>query len=155
MPTAAFAASTPLRPLALSHAKAQHASQSSQGRCAHRPHVCALTGGDRRALRSEAGRREAAGTLAYVRMPRTDEPLTSECPVVREVRNRLRREEIVRVKTAEKKKKLAAAVGDALAAACDAEIAQVIGHTVLIYRPAPSGATLAEGVSRITLEEAV
>jgi RNA-binding protein YhbY len=113
--------------------------------------VCALSGRDRRTLRSEAGRREAAGTLAYVRMPllADNERMTADSGVVREVCERLRREEIVRVKTADKKKRLAAASGAALAQACGAHVAQVIGHTVLIYRPADDGAELAPGLVRI------
>lgn len=119
---------------------------------ARRSPSCSLTGRDRRTLRSEAGRREAAGKLAYVRMPRAEDPVTAESPVVREVSDRLAREEIVRVKTAEKKKKLAAAVGEFLAEACEGEVAQVIGHTVLIYREAQKDATLSEGLARIKLE---
>jgi CRS1 / YhbY (CRM) domain len=106
-----------------------------------------LTGQDRRALRSEAGRREARKTLATVRLPVDASRDPGYVTAAKEIGERLRREEIVRVKTAEKKKKNAKAVGEGLAEAIGAELAQVLGHTVLLYKKAEDdGADLKEGL---------
>jgi RNA-binding protein YhbY len=96
----------------------------------------ALSGQERRMLRSEAGRREARKELAVVRLPEDPARDPGYAAAAREIAERLRREEIVRVKTAAKKKKDAKVVGQDLAQAVGGEVAQVIGHTILLYKPA-------------------
>lgn len=55
------------------------------------------------------------------------------------------------MQTGQPKKKLAAEVGRALAVACQGEVAQVLGHTVLIYKQAAEDSKLREGCRRINL----
>lgn len=111
--------------------------------------TCSLTGGQRRTLRSEAGRREASGNLAYFRLPEYPEGDPSHERARHLLCQKLTTEELVRVQTGQKKKKLAKEIGGLLAEDLDAEVCQVIGHTVLLYKPAEKDSQLRPGLTRI------
>lgn len=89
----------------------------------------ALTGAQRRRLRAHAGRQAADKTLRYVIV--ADVQRSAD-----EVRQQLATSEIVRCKfsLAEKKVEAKAMAGE-LAALTGATVAEVIGHTALLYRP--------------------
>ncbi len=97
-----------------------------------------LTGAQRRALRSEAGRRASTGTLRTVTLGANPSTETA----ARAVDDALKRDELVRVRTSVRKRKEAAAIGAEIASATDAHVAQVLGHTVLIYRANEKGSSL-------------
>lgn len=103
----------------------------------------ALTGGERRQLRAEAGRRQAAGALVSVALGRR-----GGAGALGEIESVLRAHELVRVRTGARKKADARVVGDGVAREIGAEVAQVLGHTVLLYRRRTSEDT-ADGVPRI------
>ena len=106
-----------------------------------------VTGAMRRGLRKLAGRRKADQDLAQVAWGARHPKATSEEAVdglelppewMEHLDGRLWQEELVniRLNKAVSKKKLARRLGDRLAAALGAHVAQVVGHTVLLYRPA-------------------
>ena len=90
-----------------------------------------LTGTQRRQLRTIAGRREAAKTLHRMNVT---EPARSAA----ELDTVLRAAELVRCKFPVLHKREVSPLAEELAALVDppAEVAQVIGHTALLYRPA-------------------
>ena len=90
-----------------------------------------LTGTQRRQLRAIAGRREAAKTLHRMNVA---EPARSAA----ELDTVLRAAELVRCKFPVQHKRDVSPLAEELAALVDppAEVAQVIGHTALLYRPA-------------------
>ena len=92
-----------------------------------------LTGTQRRQLRAIAGRREAAKTLRRMKVV---EPARSAA----EVDTALRDGELVRCKFPVLHKRDVAPLAEELAGLVDppAEVAQVLGHTALLYRPAAS-----------------
>ena len=92
-----------------------------------------LTGKQRRQLRALAGRREAAKTL---RRMQVSEPTRSAA----EVDTALRDVELVRCKFPVLHKRDVQPLAEELAGLVDppAEVAQVLGHTALLYRPAPN-----------------
>ena len=90
-----------------------------------------LTGTQRRQLRAIAGRREAAKTLQRMKVV---EPARSAA----EVDTVLRAAELVRCKFPVLHKRDVPPLAEELAGLVDppAEVAQVLGHTALLYRPA-------------------
>jgi RNA-binding protein YhbY len=90
-----------------------------------------LTGTQRRQLRAIAGRREAAKTLQRMKVV---EPARSAA----EVDTVLRASELVRCKFPVLHKRDVPPLAEELAGLVDppAEVAQVLGHTALLYRPA-------------------
>jgi RNA-binding protein YhbY len=110
-----------------------------------------LSGQDRRALRSEAGKREAAGMLSYLQLPTHVTRDPGYKAAASELHRILGTDELVRVRTGQKKKKFAREVGDSLAAMVGGAVCQTIGHTVLVYKEAPSNRKLRTGLSRIKL----
>ena len=103
------------------------------GALAPRAVVCAcaqpqLTGGQRRQLRSLAGRQAAAKTLRYVSV--------ASCARSRdEVDVQLASCELVRCKFIVTKKSEAKEMAAELAELTGAAVAEVLGHTALLYRP--------------------
>mmetsp|Transcript_3014 Transcript_3014/g.8203 ORF Transcript_3014/g.8203 Transcript_3014/m.8203 type:complete len:418 (+) Transcript_3014:189-1442(+) len=106
-----------------------------------------VTGAMRRGLRRLSGRRKAEGGLAQVAWSARGSKAASEEAVddldlpaewMEHLDELLWREELVniRLNKAVSKKKLAKRMGDRIAAALGAHVAQVVGHTVLLYRPA-------------------
>lgn len=92
-----------------------------------------LTGAQKRVLRATAGRRAAAKELSYVLVSNVDSSTA-------EVVTALRAHELVRCKFASaSKKKEAEAYAIELAAQTSSAVAQVIGHTALLYKPRPKG----------------
>ena len=87
-----------------------------------------LTGGQRRTLRSHAGRLAAGRTLVYVNVA---EPARSR----NEVDQQLTSHELVRCKFAVMKKSEAKVMAAELATLTGAAVAEVLGHTALLYRP--------------------
>ena len=87
-----------------------------------------LTGGQRRELRAHAGRLAASKVLRYVSVSEAGRS-------AKEVGLQLDAAELVRCKFAVNKKKEAAAMADELAALTGAAVAEVLGHTALLYRP--------------------
>jgi RNA-binding protein len=94
-----------------------------------------LTGGQRRSLRAHAGRLAASKQLHYVTVADVDRSAA-------EVETQLDAVELVRCKFAVSKKQEAKAMANQLAAKTDAAVAEVLGHTALLYRP--SGKNLIE-----------
>ncbi len=92
------------------------------------PPLPQLSGAQRRALRSHAGRLAAAKQLTYVHV---SEPSRSAA----EVEAQLRNVELVRCKFAVTKKAEAKVCAEALASATGAHVAEVLGHTALLYKP--------------------
>lgn len=102
-------------------------------RAATAPRCCAdgapeLTGGQRRALRSHAGRQAAAKTLHYVNV--ADNERSRD-----EVQQQLEKFELVRCKFGVTKKAEAKLMASELALMVGAAVAEVMGHTALLYRP--------------------
>ena len=87
-----------------------------------------LTGAQRRALRSHAGRLAAAKQLRYVLI---SDPARSAA----EVSEQLKIGELVRCKFNVTKKKEAKIEAENLAALTGAAVAEVLGHTALLYKP--------------------
>lgn len=111
----------------------------------------AITGKKRRALRSIAGRQKSAGAIQQIGWPKddatTEEDDTSgavaeQIPLGHRFLERVDRSlwdhEIVllRLNNAVQKKKGAKVLGGRIAETLNAHVAQVIGHTALLYRPA-------------------
>ena len=95
-------------------------------RCAGAPP--SLTGGQRRALRAQAGRLAAEKSLHYVSVAdieRSRDQVDLELTSV----------ELVRCKFAVKKKAEAKVMAAQLAEEVGAAVAEVLGHTALLYRP--------------------
>jgi pyrimidine deaminase RibD-like protein/RNA-binding protein YhbY len=106
-----------------------------------------VTGVMRRGLRKLAGQRKAENTLQQVawsgRVKATTEDQVDALELcspewMEHLDDLLWREELVnlRLNKAVKKKKLAKQLGYRLASTLGAHVAQVVGHTVLVYRPA-------------------
>lgn len=100
--------------------------------------ACSLNGAQRRLLRSEAGRRQSTGVLAMLEL---SVPVESEGEEewarlhADEMSKLLETEELVRVRLrGAQKRRRAAALGAILAEAAGGQIAQSLGHTVLVYR---------------------
>ena len=109
-----------------------------------------INGKKRRAIRSIAGRQKSEGTVQEVEWPR-DHAISKEDKVdqifaervdmghrfLERVDGALWDHEIVllRLKNVVQKKKGAKIVGERVAKALDAHLAQVVGHTALLYRP--------------------
>ena len=91
-----------------------------------------LTGSQKRALRAHAGRLAAAKALRYVNVAE----VTRSCT---EVDEQLECVELVRCKFAVAKKKEAKEMADELALATGAAVAEVLGHTALLYRASAKG----------------
>lgn len=87
-----------------------------------------LTGSQKRALRSHAGRLAASKKLNYVTVAEVDKS-------AEEVRTQLAAVELVRCKFQVTKKAEAKVMAEELASACGATVAEVLGHTALLYRP--------------------
>ena len=87
-----------------------------------------LSGGQRRALRAHAGRLAAAKTLQYVQVGSIERSLVG-------VNEQLDRGELVRCKFAVTKKSEAKEMAAELAGLTGAAVAEVLGHTALLYRP--------------------
>jgi hypothetical protein len=115
------------------------------------PSKMELSGQDRRALRSEAGRREAAGLLSYLQVPEDPARDPGYKTAALELQRVLATDELVRVRTGQKKKKLAKEVGESIAQMVGGLVCQTIGHTVLVYKNAPSTQKLRSGLGRIRL----
>ena len=109
-----------------------------------------MNGKKRRAIRSIAGRQKSEGTMHEIEWPR-DHAISKEDKVdqsfaegvaighrfLERVDEALWDHEIVllRLKNVVQKKKGAKVVGERVAKALDAHLAQVVGHTALLYRP--------------------
>ena len=87
-----------------------------------------LTGGQRRQLRTHAGRLAAAKALHYVKV--SDVERSSA-----EVDQQLEAVELVRCKFAVLKKAEAKSMAQEMADATGSAVAEVLGHTALLYRP--------------------
>ena len=87
-----------------------------------------LTGSQKRALRSHAGRLAAAKTLLYVNV--ASSPASAE-----EVDRQLEKHELVRCKFQVLKKAEAKEMASQLAGLTSSTVAEVLGHTALLYRP--------------------
>jgi RNA-binding protein len=95
---------------------------------AARPSPPELTGKHRRALRSHAGRLAAAKELRYVNVAVSERSAN-------EVDALLDTVELVRCKFAVDKKAEAKVMASELAELTGAAVAEVLGHTALLYRP--------------------
>lgn len=106
--------------------------------CSLRLHGSSLSGAQRRVLRSEAGRRLAADALATVELQAPgdeQEDAVWAAQAATRVDTLLTSNELVRVRVrGAGKRARVAALGAKLALAARAEIAQSLGHTVLVYR---------------------
>ncbi len=106
-----------------------------------------LSGHARRILRSEAGRRSAAGSMATynVTAPEGDEENAVvlelwKSKYLKAIDDLLNKHELIRLKLhGAKKRSRAAHFGGILALSSQAVIFQSIGHTVLLYRPLKDG----------------
>ena len=87
-----------------------------------------LSGKQKSVLRSHAGRLAATKSLNYVTVA---DPAASAAEVDRQ----LAAVELVRCKFQVEKKKEAKLLAQQLAEMCDAAVAEVLGHTALLYRP--------------------
>ena len=109
------------------------------------PRCCApgllLNGVQRRQLRSHAGRLAAAKTLRYVSVADVERSAT-------EVSINLDACELVRCRFSVLKKAEAKVMATEMASATGAAVAEVLGHTALLYRPSPRLDT----ASRIVLD---
>jgi RNA-binding protein YhbY len=85
----------------------------------------------RRQLRAIANTKKAESSLAVLHVGGMKE-ITEAFKV--NVRAQLLAHELVQVKTRVKKKKEAAALGEELASATDSEVAQVVGHSILLFQ---------------------
>jgi pyrimidine deaminase RibD-like protein/RNA-binding protein YhbY len=107
-----------------------------------------ITGGHRRALRTIAGRKKTDNTLNQIswnakgrtekaKNEEATEGLVLPAEWMENLDAVLWRDELVnlRLNKAVQKKKLAKHLGERIAASLGAHVAQVIGHTVLLYRP--------------------
>ncbi|CAM9137994.1 unnamed protein product [Discosporangium mesarthrocarpum] len=91
-----------------------------------------LTGREKRALRSLAGRRRSEGKLRIMNLGYIDPP----DGFMQELDTSLRSHELVNVRLAAVGKKAEAKeLGASLATHMDAELVQTMGHTVLLFRP--------------------
>ena len=96
--------------------------------CEQPPAAVVLTGVQRRELRSHAGRLAAAKTLHYVQV-------ADNARSLKEVDSALTKRELVRCKFAVTKKAEAKVMAEELAQLTGAAVAEVLGHTALLYRP--------------------
>ena len=87
-----------------------------------------LSGSQKRALRSHAGRLAASKTLHYVNIGSVERSAS-------EVDQQLTAVELLRCKFAVTKKSEAKEMADELAEATGSTVAEVLGHTALLYRP--------------------
>lgn len=96
-----------------------------------------LTGRQRRVLRSAAGRLQTAGSLRIVELD-SEQSNSNEREAweraAAQVGALLEKFVLVRVKFKVKKKAIAKARGEYLAERTGAKVAQVIGHTVLLFK---------------------
>ena len=121
-------------PLAPQHCATCHscAETASRVRCRiiqqDQPRAPVLSGGQRRALRTHAGRLAAAKTLHYVQVADVARSRA-------EVDVQLSSNELVRCKFAVMKKAEAKVMAAELAELTGAAVAEVLGHTALLYRP--------------------
>ena len=100
-----------------------------EGAAADAPCPPALTGAQKRSLRAHAGRLAAAKKLTYVQVAEVR-------ATVEVVDAQLARVELVRCKfTRAEKKADARAMAGQLASLTGAAVAEVLGHTALLYRP--------------------
>lgn len=113
---------------------------------------CELSGFQKSILRSEAGRRQAHGELAYFRMPEFINDDIAQQKSQKLLLQKLSTEELVRVKTAQRKKKLAKLAGQELAQELGADVCEVLGHTVLLYKPCEDASNLRPGLTPIDLK---
>jgi RNA-binding protein YhbY len=97
-------------------------------RCCEPGASSALSGKQKSVLRSHAGRLAASKSLHYVTVA---EPAASAAEVDRQ----LAAAELVRCKFQVAKKAEAKVLAQELAEMCDAAVAEVLGHTALLYRP--------------------
>lgn len=118
----------------------------------HKPAPAALTSTQTRFLRSEAGRRAAAGTLATVSASPTPSPAAAAATAAA-IEAALAEHELVRVRAAVRKRREAGALGKALAEATGAQVAQVLGHTALLYRARAGGLPLPAAAAAAKVEE--
>eukprot|EP00638_Chattonella_subsalsa_P010402 CAMPEP_0117756856 /NCGR_PEP_ID=MMETSP0947-20121206/14352_1 /TAXON_ID=44440 /ORGANISM="Chattonella subsalsa, Strain CCMP2191" /LENGTH=123 /DNA_ID=CAMNT_0005576573 /DNA_START=419 /DNA_END=790 /DNA_ORIENTATION=+ len=94
-----------------------------------------LTGKEKRALRSFAGQQKSKGKMFTINYAGgADEEIAEN--FVRELETGLEAHELINIKMLYlKKKKLAKEVGEAMAQATQSKLVQVIGHSVLLYKP--------------------
>jgi pyrimidine deaminase RibD-like protein/RNA-binding protein YhbY len=101
-----------------------------------------MTGGVRRALRSLAGRLKREGTLAQIAFGGSRSEGDEEVPLKPEWMEHLddvlwdKELVVVKLNTAVSKKKDAKVLGERIAEQLQAHVAQTLGHTCLLYRPA-------------------
>ena len=88
----------------------------------------ALTGVQKRVLRTHAGRLAASKSLHYV-------TVADAAASTNEVDRQLTAHELVRCKFRVEKKKEAKVLAEDLAGRTGAAVAEVLGHTALLYRP--------------------
>ena len=99
-------------------------------RCCQSPSAIALTGSQKRTLRSHAGRLAASKSLTYLNVADV-ESSRAEADV------QLAAKELIRCKFAVEKKAEAKVMAGELASLTGATVAEVLGHTALLYRPGP------------------
>ena len=97
-------------------------------RCCEPGASSALSGKQKSVLRSHAGRLAASKSLHYV-------TVAAPAASAAEVDRQLAAAELVRCKFQVAKKAEAKVLAQELAEMCDAAVAEVLGHTALLYRP--------------------
>jgi RNA-binding protein YhbY len=106
----------------------------------HLPYVMGMAfkpiGKFRRQLRAIANQKKSEGLLSVMHVSGHQD--FSEA-FYSDVRSNLMKHELVQVKTRVKKKKDAVVLGDDLALNTDSEVAQVVGHSILLFKSNDKG----------------